>query len=63
MLVISHNLNDVFTVADRIAVLYLGRLVSSGPIADYDPQSTVEIITTGAVRARRAARRPPSAKG
>ena len=25
VLVISHNLNDVFEVADRIAVLYLGR--------------------------------------
>lgn len=47
VLVISHNLTDVFEVADRIAVLYLGRLVSSGPIADYDTQRTVELITTG----------------
>ena len=47
VLVISHNLNDVFQVADRLAVLYLGRLVSSGPIADYDPQRAVELITTG----------------
>ena len=31
VLVISHNLTDVFPVADRIAVLYLGRLVSVGP--------------------------------
>ena len=36
VIVISHNLNDVFEVADRLAVLYLGTLVSSGPIADYD---------------------------
>ena len=36
VIVISHNLNDVFEVADRIAVLYLGRMVSSGPIAEYD---------------------------
>ena len=28
VLVISHNLTDVFRVADRLAVLYLGRLVS-----------------------------------
>src|ERR1700746_2840250 len=27
VMVISHNLNDVFEVADRIAVLYLGRMV------------------------------------
>ncbi|HVC67741.1 MAG TPA: ATP-binding cassette domain-containing protein [Acidimicrobiales bacterium] len=47
VIVISHNLNDVFEVADRLAVLYLGRLVSSGPIVDYDPQRAVELITTG----------------
>jgi ABC-type sugar transport system ATPase subunit len=47
VLVISHNLSDVFRVADRLAVLYLGRLVSEGPIADYDTQSAVELITTG----------------
>jgi len=47
VLVISHNLNDVFAVADRIAVLRLGHLVSSGPVEDYDTRSTVELITTG----------------
>jgi ABC-type sugar transport system ATPase subunit len=47
VLVISHNLSDVFSVADRLAVLYLGSLVSSGPIDDYDTQSAVELITTG----------------
>jgi ABC-type sugar transport system ATPase subunit len=47
VLVVSHNLNDVFAVADRIAVLHLGHLVSSGPVAEYDTQSVVELITTG----------------
>jgi ABC-type sugar transport system ATPase subunit len=47
VLVVSHNLTDVFAVADRLAVLYLGSLVSSGPITDYDTQSAVELITTG----------------
>jgi ABC-type sugar transport system ATPase subunit len=47
VLVISHNLNDVFEVADRIAVLHLGTLVSSGPVSDYDTPSAVELITTG----------------
>jgi ABC-type sugar transport system ATPase subunit len=47
VMVVSHNLSDVFAVADRLAVLYLGRLVESGPIADYDTQSAVELITTG----------------
>ena len=48
VLVISHNLVDVFEVADRIAVLYLGRLVVSAPAADFDRQSAVEYMTTGA---------------
>lgn len=47
VLVISHNLNDVFAVANRIAVMYLGQIASEGPISDYDPQLVVELITTG----------------
>jgi len=47
VLVISHNLTDVFRVADRLAVLYLGRLVSSGPVAGYDTSSAVHWMTTG----------------
>jgi ABC-type sugar transport system ATPase subunit len=47
VLVISHNLLDVFSVADRIAVMYLGTIVSEGPIANYDTTSAVELITTG----------------
>ncbi|HEY7967684.1 MAG TPA: ATP-binding cassette domain-containing protein [Solirubrobacteraceae bacterium] len=48
VIVISHNLIDVFAVADRVAILYLGRLVSAGPASDYDRLSAVEIMTTGA---------------
>jgi ABC-type sugar transport system ATPase subunit len=47
VIVISHNLTDVFKVADRIAVLYLGRLVSVGPAAEYDAASAVDLMTTG----------------
>jgi ABC-type sugar transport system ATPase subunit len=47
VLLVSHNLNDVFEVADRIAVLRLGHLVSEGPVSDYDRQSIVELMTTG----------------
>jgi D-xylose transport system ATP-binding protein len=47
VLLISHNLVDVFEVADRIAVLYLGRLAVSGPASDFDRQSVVEYMTTG----------------
>jgi ABC-type sugar transport system ATPase subunit len=48
VMVISHNLNDVFEVADRIAVLHLGRMVAQGPIADFDRQSVVDFMTVGA---------------
>ena len=55
VLVISHNLRDVFEVADRIAVLYLGRIAGVGPISEFDTQNTVEMITTGAANPRPAA--------
>jgi ABC-type sugar transport system ATPase subunit len=48
VLVVSHNLTDVFQVADRLAVVYLGRLVSVGPASDYDTASAVDLMTTGA---------------
>jgi D-xylose transport system ATP-binding protein len=47
VLVVSHNLTDVFKVADRIAVLYLGGLASVGPASGFDSQSVVEYMTTG----------------
>ena len=47
VMVISHNLNDVFQVADRLAVLHLGRKVAEGPVAEFDLQSVVEFMTTG----------------
>ena len=47
VMVISHNLNDVFEVADRIAVLHLGRMVVQGNASDFDRQDVVEYMTTG----------------
>jgi ABC-type sugar transport system ATPase subunit len=47
VLVVSHNLNDVFAVADRIVILYLGRTVASGPASDFDASSVVDFMTTG----------------
>jgi ABC-type sugar transport system ATPase subunit len=47
VVVISHNLTDVFKVADRVAVLYLGRLAAVGPVSEFDTQSVVEVMTTG----------------
>jgi ABC-type sugar transport system ATPase subunit len=62
VLVISHNLNDVQAVADRVAVLRLGQMVSVGPLAQYDAQSIVDLMTTGTSRRLAAAPAgPPSA--
>lgn len=47
VIVISHNLNDVFSVADRIAILHLGRLAAGGPASDFDPAMVVDYMTTG----------------
>ena len=47
VMVVSHNLNDVFSIADRIAVVHLGRLVVQGPVSQFDRQSVVEYMTTG----------------
>ena len=51
VMMISHNLVDVFEVADRIAVMRLGEVVSEGPTSDTDVQTVVELMTTGKRRA------------
>ena len=48
VLLISHNINDVFEVADRIAVLLLGKMVAVRPVAELDRQIVVDLMTTGA---------------
>ncbi|MGO8825063.1 MAG: ATP-binding cassette domain-containing protein [Acidimicrobiales bacterium] len=48
VILISHNLNDVFEVADIIAVLYLGRMVASGPAEQFDREVVVDYMTSGA---------------
>jgi D-xylose transport system permease protein len=47
VLIVSHNLNDVFAVADRIAVLRLGEMVDTVDAKDADTQQIVELMTTG----------------
>lgn len=47
VMVISHNLNDVFEVADRIAILHLGRMVVQDRASAFDRQSAVDYMTTG----------------
>jgi D-xylose transport system ATP-binding protein len=47
VILISHNLNDVFEVADRITVLRLGRRVGEYRAVDTSQQQIVEAITFG----------------
>ncbi len=47
VLMISHNLVDVLQVADRIAVMYLGRIVANGPTSNFDQTSVVAAMTFG----------------
>ena len=47
VLLISHNMVDVFEVADRITALYLGRVAADVPASDVNHGRVVELITAG----------------
>ncbi|MGC5021765.1 ATP-binding cassette domain-containing protein [Micromonospora sp. DT47] len=47
VVLISHNMNDVFAISDRIAALYLGQLVAQVRTSDITHSQVVELITTG----------------
>jgi D-xylose transport system ATP-binding protein len=47
VVLISHNMADVFEVSDRIACLYLGRMVAQVPTRDVTHGQVVELITAG----------------
>jgi D-xylose transport system ATP-binding protein len=47
VILISHNMNDVLHVADRIAALYLGQMAAIVDRKDVNQQQLVELITTG----------------
>ncbi|WP_280495007.1 ATP-binding cassette domain-containing protein [Nocardia asiatica] len=47
VVLISHNMNDVFAVSDRIAALYLGRMAAQVRTSDVTHAQVVELITAG----------------
>ena len=49
VVIISHNLHDVFEVADRITVLRLGQRVGIFERDETDPEEVVHAITAGAL--------------
>jgi D-xylose transport system ATP-binding protein len=47
VVLISHNMIDVFQVADRICALYLGRRAAEVVAAESSREQVVELITGG----------------
>lgn len=47
VVLISHNMNDVFAVSDRIAALHLGRMAAQVKTSDVTHAQVVELITAG----------------
>jgi D-xylose transport system ATP-binding protein len=47
VLLISHNMNDVKEVSDRISALYLGRVAADVAASEVTTGQIVELITTG----------------
>jgi D-xylose transport system ATP-binding protein len=47
VMLISHNMNDVKEVADRITPLYLGRVAADVAAKDVTTAQIIELITTG----------------
>ncbi|GGO26506.1 ABC transporter ATP-binding protein [Microbispora rosea subsp. aerata] len=47
VVLISHNMNDVFAVSDRIAALYLGRMAAQVKASEVTHAQVVELITSG----------------
>jgi len=47
VVLISHNMNDVLEVADRVTALYLGRVAADVPAKNLSHNQIVELITAG----------------
>jgi D-xylose transport system ATP-binding protein len=47
VVLISHNMNDVMEVADRVAALYLGRIAAEVETKNSSVAQIVELITSG----------------
>ncbi len=47
VVLISHNMNDVLEVADRVCAMYLGRIAADVPTKMLNKERLVELITSG----------------
>ena len=58
VVIISHNMVDVFEVADRIACLFLGRVAAQIPATSIGSEQVIELMTSGRSGDIGLARRP-----
>jgi ABC-type sugar transport system ATPase subunit len=63
VIMISHNLNDIFEVADRVAILHLGRMVATGPVSEFDRETIVDYMAFGRSDRRERRNAPPNQAG
>ena len=47
VVIISHNMNEVLEVSDRVAVMYLGRMAAEVRAKDTNREQLVQLITSG----------------
>lgn len=47
VVIISHNMNEVLEVSDRVAVMYLGRMAAEVKSKDTNREQLVQLITSG----------------
>jgi len=59
VVLVSHNMNDVFAVADAICVLYLGQTAAQVRTAQTSRAQVIELITSGTAGDRAPAAAPP----
>lgn len=57
---ISHDLEEVLALCDRVTVMRDGELITTRPVADWSKQALVDAMLGGTELRRNMARRPPS---
>ena len=60
---VSHRLDEIFQIADRVTVLRDGRKAGTYDVADLDQQKLTELMVGGRVKANFRLERPPVAEG
>ena len=59
---ISHDLDEILSLCDRVTVMRDGELVATKPVGDWTKQTLVGAMLGGAELRRTVARKPPTAR-